>query len=128
MDRKVEQAIKHRKSAFVLMSTYFSRLLQTVKKDRPYDARQTIADARTVEFLSSLPWEGFAPGTEKGDTKARDDIWFEEEKFKVLAAELQLKTKALVVATETQDLARIALAFERVRDTCSACHKAFRKD
>ena len=36
-DRKAEQAIKHRRAAFVLMSTYFSRLPQTVEGDRPFD-------------------------------------------------------------------------------------------
>jgi hypothetical protein len=32
-DRKTEQAIKHRRAAFTVMSTYFSRLLQTVEGD-----------------------------------------------------------------------------------------------
>lgn len=63
-DRKAEQAIKHRRAAFVLMSTYFSRLLQTVEGDRPFDPVLVAKDARLVEELSRLPWEGFAPGTE----------------------------------------------------------------
>ena len=37
--RKAEQAIKHRRAAFVLMSTCFSRLLQTVEGDRPFGPR-----------------------------------------------------------------------------------------
>ena len=84
-DRKAEQAIKHRRAAFVQMSTYFSRLFQTVEGDRPFDPVMVAKDARLVEELSRLPREGFAPGTEHGDTKAKEEIWLDEEHFKRLA-------------------------------------------
>ncbi len=45
-DRMAEQAIKHRRAAFTVMGTYFSRLLQTVEGDRPFDAKQVKSDAR----------------------------------------------------------------------------------
>ena len=54
-DRKTEQAIKHRRAGFTLMSTYFSRLLQSVEGDRPFNPSLVISDARTVETLSRLP-------------------------------------------------------------------------
>ena len=126
-DRKVEQAIKHRRAAFTLMSTYFSRLLQTVEGDRPFDAKQVASDSKMVEVLSRLPWEGFAPGTDRGDTRAKEDIWFEEEKFKKLGAELEAKTALLAKAGESGDVKRLKQAFESARDTCTVCHKAFRK-
>ena len=126
-DRKIEQAIKHRRAAFTLMSTYFSRLLQVVEGDRPFDAKLVLNDARMVEVISRLPWEGFAPGTERGDTKAKEDIWFEEERFKKLGSELEGKTMLLAKAAETGDIKRIKVAFGSARDTCAACHKAFRK-
>jgi hypothetical protein len=56
------------------MSTYFSRLLQTVEGDRPFNPSLIISDARNVETLSWLPWEGFVPGSERGDTKAMSNI------------------------------------------------------
>jgi cytochrome c556 len=126
-DRKIEQAIKHRKAGFTLMSTYFSRLLQTVEGDRPFDANLVLSDARKVEFLSRLPWEGFVPGSDQGETKAKDDIWFEEVQFKKLAANLEGKTSALAKAAESGDLKKIKLAFEQTRDVCNTCHKEFRK-
>lgn len=126
-DRKSEQAIKHRRAAFTVMSTYFSRLLQTVEGDRPFDAKQVKSDAQLVEILSRLPWEGFAPGTERGDTKAKEDIWFEEDRFRKFGADLELKTSALAKAAETGDVKKIKLAFEQTRDACNTCHKEFRK-
>lgn len=126
-DRKSEQSIKHRRAAFTVMSTYFSRLLQTVEGHRPFNALQVKSDAQLVEILSHLPWEGFAPGTEHGETKAKEDIWFEEDRFKKLGADLELKTSALTRAAETSDLKKIKQAFEQTRDACNACHKDFRK-
>jgi cytochrome c556 len=126
-DKKIEQAIKHRRAAFTLMSTYFSRLLQTVEGDRPFDARQVALDSKMVEVLSRLPWEGFAPGTDHGDTRAKEDIWLEEEKFKKLGAEFEAKATLLAKAGESVDIKRLKQAFESTRDTCTVCHKAFRK-
>jgi cytochrome c556 len=91
------------------------------------DARQVKADAQLVEMLSRLPWEGFAPGTERGDTKAKEDIWFEEEQFKKLAADLESKTSAMTKAANTGDIKALKVAFEQTREVCTACHKAFRK-
>jgi cytochrome c556 len=126
-DRKIEQAIKHRKAAFTLMSTYWSRILQTVDGDRPYDANAVIADAKKVEYLSRLPWEGFVAGSERGDTKAKEDIWLEEDQFKKLAKDLEVKTTNLVKVAELKDPKKLKTAVEQTRDVCSACHKEFRK-
>lgn len=126
-DRKIEQAIKHRKAAFTLMATYWSRILQTVEGDRPYDANAVIVDAKKVEYLSRLPWEGFVAGSERGDTKAKDDIWLDEEQFKKLARDLEAKTTNLAKVAELKDPKKLKVAFEQARDVCSACHKEFRK-
>lgn len=127
-DRKSEQAIKHRRAAFTMMSTYFSRLLQTVEGDRPFDAQLVKRDAQIVETLSRLPWEGFAPGTEMGNTRAKEDIWFEEEKFLALQNELQQKTTALAKAANTGNPEQLKITFLQTREVCNTCHKQFRKD
>jgi cytochrome c556 len=127
-DRKIEQAIKHRRAAFTLMSTYVSRMVQTVDGGRPFDAARTLADAKAVEYLSRLPWEGFVDGSDRGDTRAVADIWLEEDRFRKMARDLETRTTALRQAAETADLKKFKQAFEPMRDACSACHKAFRKD
>lgn len=127
-DRRTEQAIKHRRAAFTLMATYVNRLVQTADGQRPFDARLTTADARAVALLSQLPWEGFIEGSERGDTRAREDIWLDEDKFKVYAADLQGQSSKLVTVAEAGDLKRFKATLVEMRNTCSACHKAYRKD
>jgi len=119
-DRKIEQAIKHRKAAFTLMAIYWSRILQTIDGTRPYDANAVIVDAKRVEYLSQLPWEGFAAGSERGDTKAKDDIWLEEDQFKKMAKDLEAKIANLVKVAELKDQKRLKIAFEQARDSCNA--------
>jgi cytochrome c556 len=126
-DRKAEQAIKHRRAAFVLMSTYFSRLLQTVEGGRPFDPGQVLKDARLVEEISHLPWEGFAPGSERGETRAKEEIWLDEDRFKAMATKLQTKTAELSKAAAAGSLPALKVAFEQTRDACDACHKEFRR-
>lgn len=127
-DRRTEQAIKHRKAAFALMATYVNRMVQTADGNRPFDVKQMTQDAKTVELLSKLPWEGFIDGSERGDTRAKDDIWLEDEKFKRYANDLQVKASAVSVGAESGDLKRFKTAMGQMRDVCSTCHKAFRKD
>jgi cytochrome c556 len=103
------------------MATYVNRMVQTVDGHRPFDAK-------VVELLSKLPWEGFVEGSERGDTRAKDDIWFEEDKFKRYANDLQAKTAVVTVAAESGDLKRFKAAVSQMRDACTTCHKTFRKD
>jgi cytochrome c556 len=127
-DRRAEQAIKHRRAAFTLMTTYLNRMVQTSEGQRPFDAARMASDARVVEFLSKLPWEGFIDGSERGNTRAREDIWLEDEKFKKYAADMQSQAGEVVRAADSADLKRFQSAVARLRDNCAACHKAYRKD
>jgi cytochrome c556 len=56
-------------------------LLQSVVEDRPFDRNVISSDAKTVALLAGLPRKGFVLGSESGDTKAKEDIWFEEAQF-----------------------------------------------
>lgn len=127
-DRKIEQAIKHRKAAFTLMATYVSRMVQTVEGHRPFDAKLMAQDAKTLELLTRLPWEGFVEGSERGETRAKADIWLEDDKFKRYGIDLQAVSAAVTVAAESGNLQRFKAAVSQMREVCNACHKAFRKD
>lgn len=126
-DLKSELQIRHRRAAFTLMASYFSRILNVVEGEVAYNRQAVIDNARLVETLSRLPWDGFAPGTEFGDTRAKPDIWLDEDRFRELAGDMQKKVRALRVAAESGDLARVKNAFVVARKSCGACHDEFRK-
>jgi len=127
VDPKSERMINHRRAAFTLMSSYFSRILNVVDGEVDYDKNSVIQSAKTVEMLSKLPWIGFAPGTEFGETRAKPEIWLEEDEFEKLAVDMQNKVRDLRITAEKGDPAQVKLAFVTARKSCGACHDRYRK-
>lgn len=123
-----EAAIRHRKAAFTLMNTYFVRIYQATHGERPYNPAEVVENARNVEMLSKLPWAGFIAGSDHGNTKAQADIWLEPERFKQLGDAMQAEVTRLRGVAQDGDIARTKAAFLKARETCQACHKAFRAD
>jgi len=126
-DPKSELKIKQRRAAFTIMSAYVSRLVNMADGEVTYDKRAAVENAKLIEILSKLPWEFFVPGTEFGDTRAKPEIWFEEDKFKELAQDTQNKVKLLRLAAETGNPEKLKNALVVARKSCSTCHDQFRK-
>jgi cytochrome c556 len=126
--RDAESAIKHRRAAFTLMSTYFGRITAMIKGDRPFDRAELIRNIELVQFVAKLPWEAFAPGSEIGNTRAEVDIWLEEDRFKAYEQDLHKELKKFLQVAQTGDMPALTQAFEATRHVCGSCHKVFRKD
>jgi cytochrome c556 len=123
---KVEDAVKYRKSALSLMGTHFGRIGAVVKGERPYDKAAVEADAALVETFAKLPWAAFPAGSDTADSKAKPEIWKEQEKFRAGAEKLEAETAKLSTAARSGDLAAIKAAFGAVGQTCKACHDNYR--
>ena len=85
-------------------------------------------NAAIVETMSKLPWAGFVAGTDKGDTRAKPEIWAEQAKFKKSADDMQAAVAQLNTAAKTGNLDAIKTAFGAAGKSCKACHDAFRKE
>ena len=79
---KPEDAIKYRKAALTVMATHFGRVAAMANGRVPFDARAAADNAAIAEAMSKLPWAGFVEGSDKGDTKAKADIWSDSARFK----------------------------------------------
>jgi cytochrome c556 len=123
-----DASIRHRKAALTLMNTYFTRIYQATHGERPYVAEEVLDNARRAEHLSKLPWEGFGAGTDRGDTRAKVDIWFEPERFRQYAENMQAEMTRLREAAQGGEPGATKAAFVKARETCQTCHKAFRAD
>lgn len=116
-------AIKHHQAAFTLLATYFGCINLVVKGERPFNRVEVLAGAQLVETIGRLPWIGFAPGSDTGKTKAKPDIWLEEERFNGLREDMQAKVAVLRVSVQDGDLIKLQGAFKHARDSCQVCHK-----
>lgn len=125
---KMEDAIKYRKNALFVMGQHFGRLGPVVKGERPYDKDEVAKNAAIAEQMSHLPWAGFVAGSDKGDTRAKPEIWTEAAKFKAAADKMEQEMGKLAQAAKGGDLNAVKAQFGEVGKTCKGCHDAYRKE
>lgn len=125
---KPEDAIKYRKAAFNVMASHFGRVGAMANGKVPFDAKVAQDNAEIATMLSRLPYTAFVEGTDKGETKAKPEVWSENEKFKTAAAKMQEEMGKLNAATKTGNIDTIKAAFGPVGQSCKACHDHFRKE
>jgi cytochrome c556 len=125
---KPEDAIKYRKAGFTLMAAHFGRLGAMAQGRVPFDAKVAAENADVLATVAKLPWAAFGEGTDKGETRAKPEIWKEAAKFKEAADKNQAEIAKLVAAAKTGNLDNLKTAFGSAAPTCKACHDNFRKD
>ena len=125
---KPEDAIKYRKAALTVMGAHFGRIGAMANDKAPFDAKIAAENAAIVETMSKLPWAGFGPGTDKGETRAKPEIWTDGAKFKKGSEDMMASVAQLNAAAKTGNLDNLKKAFGESAKTCKACHDAFRKE
>lgn len=125
---KPDDAIKYRKAAFTVMGAHFSRIGAMVNGRVPFDAKAAAENAEIVADMGRLPWAAFAEGTDKGDTRAKPEIWREMDKVRAGATKMQDESAKLLAAARSGNPDQLKAAFGATAQTCKACHDAYRKD
>ena len=125
---KPEDAIKYRKASFTVMAAHFGRLGAMANGRVPYDAKAAADNADVVATLSKLPWAAFGEGTDKGDTRAKPEIWKEAAKYKEASDKMQAEIMKLNTAAKAGNIDALKAAFGPAAASCKACHDNFRKD
>lgn len=125
---KPDDAIKYRKASFTVMATHFGRLGDMANGRLPYDAKVAADNAELVTTMSKLPWAAFGEGTDKGETRAKPEIWKESAKYKEAADKMQAEMAKLNMAAKAGNVEALKAAFGPAAASCKACHDNFRKD
>lgn len=125
---KPEDAVKYRKNALFVMQQNFARLGAMAAGKAPFDAKIAAESAAVAEFMSTLPWAAFGEGTDRGDTRAKPEIWKEQAKFKDYADKMQAEMAKLTAAAKNGNLDGIKTAVGATGSSCKTCHDAYRKE
>jgi cytochrome c556 len=127
--KKPEDAVKYRHSAFTVMAVHFSSLGAMVNGRIPFDAAKAQSDADIVAMMAKLPFSAFGEGTDKpADSKAKAEVWTENDKFKEGATKLQEEAAKLQAVAKSGNADQIKAQFGATAKTCKACHDHFRKE
>lgn len=125
---KPEDAIKYRKAVFTVMATHFGRVAAMANGKMPFDAKVAADSAEIATSMSKLPYVAFIEGTDKGETKAKPEIWSEADKFKAAAAKMQDEMGKFNVVAKSGDIDAIKAAAGDTGKACKACHDTYRKE
>ena len=124
--KKVEDAVEYRQAAFQLLGAHFGRVGAVVKGEKPYDKASVEADMAVIEMMAKLPWQAFVPNSTGATSKAKPEIWSQQEKFKAATDKMQGELAKLSAAVNGGDLGAIKTAFGATGQSCKACHDSFR--
>ena len=123
---KPEDAVTYRKAAFTVMNSHMGRIFSQLKSPTP-NIQVIQSSAQTVESMSKLPWDAFAPNTELvADTRALPALFKNEAKAKDLAQKMQEEVAKLNAVAKTGDVAAIRTQFNAAAKSCDNCHDDFR--
>jgi cytochrome c556 len=124
--QKPEDAIKYRRGVYNVIGWNFGPMAAMAKGDRPYDAAAFARHAEIVAFMSRLPLEGFVPGADTGDTKAKPEIWLEMDDFKAKLEKMQAEAAKLAEIAKSGDFNAAKAQLGETGKACKACHDKFR--
>lgn len=124
--QKPEDIIKYRQSALFIMGQHFGPLAGMAQNKIPYDKDAAMRHAAMVEFMSKLPWDRFAPGTDQGNTKAKPEIWLNLEDFKAKAEKMQGEVAKLAQVSKAGDFNALKAQVGETGKACKACHDEYR--
>jgi cytochrome c556 len=124
-DTRSGQPVTHRRTAFKKILRAFEPMGIQLRNKR-YDAKQFIDQARELASLKNDPWHYFGDDTNYPPTRAKATVWSEPGQFETARQAFLQATDRLVMAAESRDEKNVTTAYETVHDSCRNCHKAFR--
>jgi cytochrome c556 len=125
---KPEDAIRYRRSAMTIEAAHLGRIFAMVNGKVAFDAKVAAENAEILAAVSKWQFTGFVAGSDKGETRAKPELWAEMDKFRDLASKSQDAVVKLNVAAKTGSLDAIKAAAGPVGQSCKACHDAFQKE
>ena len=125
--RNADAAIKYRQSAMSLQGNHMARVFAMANGQVPFDAKVAAENIEIVAMLNRLQFTAFIDGSDKGNTRAKPEIWSERDKFNAAIAKSQEDVLKLAAAGKTGSLDQIKAAAGAVGESCKACHDAYQK-
>lgn len=124
---KPEEQIQYRQGIMKAIRWNFVPMGAMAQGKMPFDQAVFLRNAQRLQALSTMPWEGFAAGTDSGaPTKARPEVWSNATGYKQAQDAFVAEVPKLVAAAQGGNQDQIKAAFDAVGKTCGNCHDNFR--
>lgn len=118
--------ISTRKGAMSLQAKYFGPLFAMARGTAPYDAAIVQRNADYLTVISKMPWDDFQPHSlGLPNTRAKEAIAKEPDKFKELVSNLSSDEQKLLAASRAGDQAGVKASVLAMARSCNGCHENF---
>ena len=124
--RNAEAAIKYRQSAMALQGNHMGRLGAMIKGDVPFDAKVAAENIEITAVLNRLQFAAFVDGSDKGNTKAKPEIWENMDDFKAKLEKMQQETAKIAEVAQSGDFNALKAQVGETGKACKACHDKYR--
>ncbi|HVE49766.1 MAG TPA: cytochrome c [Casimicrobiaceae bacterium] len=124
--QSADRSIQYRRAIMNSQGWHMYTVLGRMAKGTiPYDKDVAAKSAKYIDQLIDMPWEGFAPGTERGfPTRAKPEIWQQKAKFDKYAQDAKVET-AKFASAAGNGLDAMRTAFTATNRACNNCHDDF---
>ncbi|HXF81056.1 MAG TPA: cytochrome c [Usitatibacter sp.] len=123
---KPEDQIKLRKAAYDMMGFSFGGINAMAEGKRPYDKDEATRLADLLVQVSMVPRRFFGEGTDKGETRAKPEIWTHRADFDAKMDKMITEAAKLPAIARSGDEAALKHQAKVVGEACGSCHDDFR--
>jgi cytochrome c556 len=123
---KPEDQLKLRKAAYSLMNYSLGSIDAMVEGKRPFNKDEALRNAELLAQLATVPRGFFGEGTDKGETRAKPEVWTNRADFDAKMDKMITETGKLYQVAKTGDAAALKKSVADVDKACSACHDDYR--
>jgi cytochrome c556 len=123
---KPEDHVKYRKAAMSLLGLHFGSLAAMAQDKKPYNKDEAVRDADFAAIVATEPRNHFVEGTDKGETKAKPEIWQKRADFDQKMDKMLSETAKLPQVARNGDLSALKQAVGDTGKACKACHDDYR--
>lgn len=117
----------YRQSWFAMIGITVNPLFSMLKGETPWNEDTLAASSKQLAMLANLEWrQGFAPGSDKGTTRAKPEIWDNREDFKAKMEDFREAANNLESAVAGGERKAIAGSIGALGAACKACHDEYK--
>jgi cytochrome c556 len=124
---KPEEMLKLRQGLMVAQKTQVGAM-SAVAKGEAQMSDATATQAQNLATIAKLVPIGFGAESQNASgSKAKPEIWKNQDDFKKKAGDLQTATAKLADVAKTKDAQAFKTQFQAVAGACKACHDTYRQ-
>lgn len=117
----------YRQSYFTMLAMNFGPIAGMVKGDVPWNEEMLLARAEDFKAITTVDVaRAFAPGSDKGTTRAKPAIWENTDDFVAKYRDLQAAADTLLAAAKTGEKSAVGAAVRETGGACKACHDEYK--